>query len=180
MKTGAEVIEAQHSADTTFADADIRRDRDRFLRELLHELAGVLEDHVGLEEAAGYVARVGERIGRTMNNEYRDAAGTDRLDATQVAAARVDLKRRIEGGFSIESIGEDEIVLVNTACPFGEHVVGRRSLCMMTSNVFGRIAAENLGYARVELEEAIARGHSRCRVVIHMHEGDAGLEYRRA
>jgi hypothetical protein len=39
---------------------------------------------------------------------------------------------------------------------------------MMTSNVFGYIAAENLGYAAVELEHAIAQGHPDCRVVVNL------------
>jgi hypothetical protein len=39
---------------------------------------------------------------------------------------------------------------------------------MMTSNVFGSIAAENLGYAGVELERTIAEGHAGCRVVVHL------------
>ena len=39
---------------------------------------------------------------------------------------------------------------------------------MMTSNVFGSIAAENLGYAGVELERTIAGGHAGCRVVVHL------------
>jgi hypothetical protein len=38
--------------------------------------------------------------------------------------------------------------------------------------VFGRIAAENLGYARVELEETIAQGHPGCRVVVHLVPSD--------
>jgi CheY-like chemotaxis protein len=54
-------------------------------------------------------------------------------------------------------------VLGNRACPLAEKVVGRPR--MMTSNVFGGIAAENLGYAKVVLEQAIARGDSGCRVV---------------
>jgi signal transduction histidine kinase len=62
-----------------------------------------------------------------------------------------DLKRRIDGGFSIESINETRIVLVNTRCPFGTYVEDRESLCMMTSNVSGRIAAHNLGYTPIEL-----------------------------
>jgi hypothetical protein len=39
---------------------------------------------------------------------------------------------------------------------------------MMTSNVFGSIAAQNLGYARVEVQESIAMGHAGCRVVVHL------------
>jgi hypothetical protein len=34
--------------------------------------------------------------------------------------------------------------------------------------VFGAIAAENLGYAKVELEQTIARGDAGCRVVVHL------------
>ncbi|ETX16066.1 transcriptional regulator [Roseivivax halodurans JCM 10272] len=162
-----------------FEKAPIRRDRDVFVRELLGELADILEQGVGLEETAGFIARVGNRIGREMNADYLDAASADRLDVDQVAAALVDLKRRINGGFSVESVDNEAIVLVNTACPFGRYVEGRRSLCMMTSSVFGRVAAENLGYARVEIEKAIARGDPGCRVIVHLTEGDAGLEYMR-
>jgi hypothetical protein len=39
---------------------------------------------------------------------------------------------------------------------------------MMTSNVFGVIAAENLGYAKVELQQTIAKGDPGCRVVVHL------------
>ncbi len=41
---------------------------------------------------------------------------------------------------------------------------------MMTSNVFGAIAAENLGYAKVELQETIARGYPRYRVVLYLKQ----------
>jgi hypothetical protein len=39
---------------------------------------------------------------------------------------------------------------------------------MMTSNVFGSIAARNSGYAKVELQETIALGHPGCRVVVYL------------
>ena len=55
-------------------------------------------------------------------------------------------------------------------------------MCMMTSNVFGAIAAQNLGYAKVELQETIAKGDAGCRVVVYLKptdEADAaeGREY---
>ena len=160
-----------------FSNAPIERDRDQFLRELLRELSGVLEESVGLDAAEGFIARVGGRIGDMMDKEYLQIAGTTSLTAEQIGDALVDLKRRIGGGFSIESLDEDKIVLVNTNCPFGEYVEGRESLCMMTSNVFGRIAANNIEYARVELVETIARGDDGCRVVINFSEGAEGREY---
>ena len=149
-----------------FADLPIERDRDLFLRELLRELSGVLQDVVGMEDAAGFVSVVGSRLGAVMNEEYRTGLGLERLDVHQVAEALVDLKARIGGDFYVEHVSEDEIVLRNNKCPFGKHVDGRPSLCMMTSNVFGRVVAENLGYARINIEEGIARGDAGCKVRI--------------
>lgn len=163
--------------DDMFRHASVERNRDVFLRELLRELAGVLETSVGFDEAQGFVSLVGGRIGHAMNRDYRAVAGTERLNLEQVAGALVDLKRRIDGGFRIESLDETKITLVNNACPFGHYVDDRPSLCMMTSNVFGRIASDNLGYARVVLEETIATGSSRCRVEVRFEPGQEGIEY---
>lgn len=145
---------------------DVPLERDIFLRRLLRELSGALEDVVGLEEASGYISVVGAAMGEHMNAEYRRALAVDRLSRDQVGQVLVDLKRRIQGDFSIIEEDEGRIVLANTACPFGEFVRGRPSLCMMTSNVFGAIAAENLGYAGVRLERTIAAGDAGCRVVV--------------
>jgi predicted ArsR family transcriptional regulator len=148
--------------------APVALDRDRFLRSLLRQLAATLEDVVGLDEASGYISVVGGSIGDQIDAEYRRAIGVENLTRDQVAEVLVDLKRRIEGQFYIIEEIEDRIVLGNRACPFGHYVKGHPSLCMMTSNVFGSIAARNLGYARVEIEEAIARGDPGCRVVVHL------------
>ena len=159
---------------TTDSDNDLEKvalplDRDRFLRALIRELAGTLEDVLGLEETNGYISLVGGAIGTAIDRDYRAALHVGRLDGAQVAAVLVDLKRRIQGDFYIISADEEKIVLGNRACPFGEQVRGRPSLCMMTSNVFGSIAANNLGYAKVELQETIARGHAGCRVVVYLN-----------
>lgn len=148
--------------------AAIDLDRDRFIRQLISHLSGTLEDVIGLEAAAGYISVVGAAMGRDIDAGYKLALGTDRLSREQVAEVLVDLKRRIQGDFYIIEADETKIVLGNRACPFGEYVAGRPSLCMMTSNVFGNITAENLGYARVEMPETIARGHGHCRVVVHL------------
>lgn len=149
------------------------RDRQQFLRELVGALAETIEQVVGLDQAQGFVATVGDKLGRAVETEYRRAAGADALNVDQVAEALVDFKRRIDGGFTIAAIDESGVVLVNTRCPFGREVLGRESLCMMTSNVFGRMAAENLGYAHVRIDEAIARGDRRCVVSIRFDEAAA-------
>ncbi|MCK7595367.1 methanogen output domain 1-containing protein [Pseudomarimonas salicorniae] len=165
------------------ACTDIDLDRDAFVRDLLRELSGLLEEVVGLDEARGFVALVGQRIGRRIDALYRPHLGDGEWSVGQLASVLVDLKRRIQGGFSIEAIEATRITLVNDRCPFGDKVLGRSSLCMMTSNVFGNIAAEHRGFAQVALEETIAAGDGRCRVVIHLDPErpvDGARQYRRS
>ena len=146
----------------------VELDRDMFLRTLIRELAGTLEDVVGLEEASGFVSAVGQRIGDQINLSYRSSLGVELLSKQQVAEVLVDLKRRIQGDFFILEQTDEKIVFGNRVCPFAEKVIGRPSMCMMTSNVFGTIAAENLGYAKVALEQTIAEGDPECRVVVYL------------
>jgi predicted ArsR family transcriptional regulator len=143
-------------------------ERDIFLRTLLRHLAGTLQDVVGLQEASGFISVVGQKMGEEIGNSYLRALGVSTLNRQQVTNALVDLKRRIQGDFFVVEEHEDRLVLGNRACPFGELVVGRPALCMMTSNVFGHIAAQNLGYARVELKETIARGDRGCHIIVYL------------
>ena len=121
----------------------------------------------------------------SLNSMYRKSFDQSRLTSGQVVESMIDLKKRIDGDFYVISQDETEIVLGNRKCPFGENVRGRPALCMMTSNVFGRITAENLGYACVEVEESFALGNDRClvRIGLNPQESDkkkaSGREYFR-
>ncbi|MGV2829271.1 methanogen output domain 1-containing protein [Myxosarcina sp. GI1(2024)] len=155
---------------------------DVFLRNLIRELTGTLQDVVGLEEASGFISVVGQNMGRQIDRDYKGALQVSHLTREQVAYVLVDLKRRIRGDFYIIEQTDEKIVLGNRVCPFGEKVIDRPAMCMMTSNVFGSIAADNLGYAKVELEETIAKGDSGCRVVVYLKstpeaEASQGREY---
>lgn len=170
------------SASRHIDQLDVPLERDVFLRTLVRHLAGTLQDIIGLDEAAGFVSVVGQRIGNDINADYKNALRVPELTREQVSAVLVDLKRRIQGDFYIIEESDEKIVLGNRACPFAEKVEGRPALCMMTSNVFGSIAAENLGYAKVVLEQTIAQGADGCRVTVYLQpspEGDAavGREY---
>ncbi len=163
---------------------DIPLERDVFLRTLIRELSGTLQDVVGIKEASGFISVVGQNVGSWIDKEYKAALGVSHLTRQQVADVLVDLKQRIQGEFYIIEESDEKIVLGNKACPFAEKVLDRPALCMMTSNVFGGIAAENLGYAKVELQKAIARGDSECLVVIYLKptaeaEAAEGREYVR-
>lgn len=147
---------------------DVPLERDGFTRTLIRHLAGTLQDVVGTEEASGFVAIVGQRMGDELNVMYKTALGVSSLTREQLADVLVDLKRRIQGDFYVIEESDEKIVFGNRACPFGDRVLDRPSLCMMTSNVFGSIAAENLGYSKVVIDNAIARGDRECRVVVHL------------
>lgn len=162
--------QAQSRPDLQLEVLEPQLDRDLFLRTLIRELSGTLEDVIGLHEASGFISVVGQKIGRSIDEQYRAALRVSSLSREQVADVLVDLKRRIQGDFYIIEASDDRLVLGNRACPFGDKVIGRPSMCMMTSNVFGSIAAENLGYAKVELQETIARGDPGCRVVVHLQD----------
>lgn len=166
----------------TAAAATVPLNRDLFLRNLIGELAGTLEEVVGLKEASGYISVVGQHIGAQIDRDYKAALSVSTLTREQVAEVLVDLKRRIQGDFHIIEQDDEKIVLGSGVCPFGDKVIGRRSMCMVTSNIFGVIAAENLGYGKVELRETIAQGHERCRVVVYLlptpeAEAREGREY---
>ena len=157
-------------------------ERDAFLRNLLRHLAGTLQKVVGLEEASGFVSVVGQEMGEEINRTYKNALAVSNLSREQVGEVLVDLKRRIQGDFYIIEQDDEKIVLGNRACPFAEKVIGRPALCMMTSNVFGSIAADNLGYSKVVVEQAIARGDEECRVIVYLKstpeaQASQGREY---
>lgn len=167
---------------TSINTANILLERDIFLRTLIRELSGTLQDVVGLEEASGFISVVGQRMGEQINQQYKSALEVSQLTREQIADVLVDLKKRIQGDFYIIEQNDAKIVFGNKTCPFAEKVLNRPAMCMMTSNVFGTIAADNLGYAKVELHETIASSAAGCRVTVYLKpteesEDAEGREY---
>lgn len=155
----------------SITDLTIPLERDVFLRTLIRELAGTLEEVVGREQASGFVSVVGQKVGDQIDQYYKTALGVGLLSCEQVVDVLVDLKRRIKGDFYVIEQGDEKIVFGNRVCPFEEKIQGRKSMCMMTSNVFGVIAAENLGYAKVQLQQTIAESDHECRVILYLQQG---------
>ncbi|MGB3291568.1 MAG: methanogen output domain 1-containing protein [Phormidesmis sp.] len=162
---------------TPIESLDLPIERDQFLRSMIRELSGTLQDIVGIEEAAGFLNVVGSRAGQHVNETYQKALQLSNLSREQVAEVLVDWKRRINGDFFVIEESDEKIVLGNRKCPFAEQVEGRESMCVMTSNIFGVIAADNLGYARVELQDTIARGAQECTVIIYLKPNEDLNEY---
>lgn len=163
-------------------EVPISFDRDKFLLNLLRELSGSLENVVGLEEASGFISIVGQYLGEWMEAAYKKQLSEQEIQDIGLAQLLIDLKRRIGGDFYVMNEDEQKIVLGNRVCPFGHYVEGRTSLCMMTSNVFGTIASDHFGYAKVCMRQTIAQGHKECKVIIYKNtsagaEEEFGREY---
>lgn len=153
--------------DSQISSQNIPLKIDYFLQKLLSYLAETLEDTVGLEDASGLISVVGNLMGEEINQYYHQVFKNQNLTPEQVGAIMVDLKRRIDGDFYLIEVDEEKIVLGNRRCPLSHLVEGHVSLCMMTSSVFGVIASQNLGYAKVILEQTIAKGDQGCRVIVY-------------
>ncbi|WP_269581657.1 methanogen output domain 1-containing protein [Roseibium sp. Sym1] len=148
--------------------ASIPLETSGFFNQIIRELSGALQDIVGLNEAEGFITLVANRIGEQINTDYKNALHVDQIPKQHISDVLIDLKRRIEGKFTVEHEDDKIIILRNTRCPFGDNVLDRPALCMMTTNVFGRIAADSNGYARVDIDKSIARRDHECRVIIHL------------
>jgi predicted ArsR family transcriptional regulator len=165
--------------------ANVPLDRDVFLRNLIRELAGTLEEVLGINEASCFMSIVGQTLGDQIDHDYKRAIAVSNLTREQVIDLLVDLNRLIGSKFYVIEQDENKIVLANRACPFGNEVACPPSLCTITSNIFGVIVAENLGYAKVELQQTIGKRQPGCRVVVHLNptpeaEAADGREYLKA
>ena len=152
--------------------------RESFLRALVVQLAQAIEMQAGPDVAEAAVAQVGADIGSQMELEYRTAKQlVGRLTPDEMGDCYVRLKHTIDGGFRVDEATAQQIVLVNTRCPFGDVVQHAPALCRMTSSVFGGIAARNSDAgASVLLEERIAVGDPQCRITVRFTAGDAALD----
>lgn len=144
--------------------------KEAFLNALVVQLGHALGQQTGPDVAERVVAQVAADVGGRMEEEYRHATGAmGRLTAQQLGECFVRLKHAIDGRFAVAEVSERRIVLENSRCPFGSAVQIAPSLCRMTSSVFGGIAARNSDReAQVILEERIAIGDARCRVIIDL------------
>ncbi|WP_407494972.1 methanogen output domain 1-containing protein [Pseudooceanicola sp. MF1-13] len=160
------------------AAAGPRPDREEFLNRMIGSLSETIEDVVGVEDAESFIGVVGRRIG---NSDLAEMPATEDVDAKSVGDHLAEFKRRIGGEFQVTSIDGATVTFENTRCPFGAEVTGRTSLCQMTTNVFGRVAANATGYANVCVHKAISRGDPTCVVTVRLareaKEDDGGQDF---
>jgi len=64
---------ANDPTESSLKGLDLDLDRDAFMRSVIRELAGTLEDIVGLEEASGFISLVGQHLGQELEAAYKAA-----------------------------------------------------------------------------------------------------------
>jgi predicted ArsR family transcriptional regulator len=157
---------------------DIDFDHQGLFRTLVADMVELLEMIAGVEDACAYVSSIAARLGSNIEKEYKAALGVQNLGRNQLTDILVDLNNRAGGAFSVIEQDDDRVVFGNCACPLGNAATNHPSLCMLTSNIFGRIAANAVGYAAVDLEQTIARGDGACRVILHLKRMELGPDTR--
>jgi predicted ArsR family transcriptional regulator len=145
---------------------------------LLTGLVKLLEDLAGIEDASVFIGSVAGHLGSELEKKYSAALGIQHFRREQLSAVLVDLENRAGGKFFVIEDSADRIVLGNSKCPLGKAARGHPSLCMMTSNLLGRLTANAAGYAAVELEQTIARGDRGCHIVIDLVPTELRLDAR--
>jgi predicted ArsR family transcriptional regulator len=150
--------------------------REEFFHTMIGTLCDTIEDVVGVTDAEAFIGIVGRRLGGCANCMFGAQDGDAPEDVTKYLA---DAYNSIGGDFVVEDIDGAKITLSNSRCPFGVNAIGRPSICKMTTNFFGRIAADTSGYARVDVKEALLRGDSRCLITVELErDGDSnGQEF---
>ena len=157
---------------------DIDFDHHGLFNTLVADMAELLGSIAGVEDACAYVSGIAARLGTDIEKQYKAALGVQHLSRDQLIEVLIDLKKRAGGAFSVIERDEDRVVFGNCSCPLGRAAGNHPSLCMVTSNIFGRLSANAVGYAAVDLEETIARGAPQCRVVLHLKRTEPGPETR--
>ncbi|WP_136636867.1 methanogen output domain 1-containing protein [Pseudooceanicola onchidii] len=145
--------------------------REDFLNTLVGTLSETIEQVVGLNDAETFIGMVGRRMGQSAAARLPCQG---KATPEEVAEHLKSFKASIGGTFEVESVDGSKLTFTNSHCPFASEVNGRPSLCMMTTNVFGRVAADATGYARVNVVESLARGHGRCLVKVNLEWEDDG------
>ena len=153
-----------------------------FLQTFVLELMQLAEEATN-HQTEEIIERIAHSASEFFEVAYREEFRLEeKLNPERYAEVILGLKNHIGGQFSLQGLSPEGIHVTSSHCPFGEGVKHSPELCRMTSSVFGGIAARNFGYAKVELRERIALGHSQCSVFVHLDPEQAhshkGIEYR--
>ena len=150
----------------------VNLNKESFLNMLTIQLATKSADKKVIKSAASKVA---DRI-IELYKEYYDI---DKLNMGQVIEAIEDVEAKIGGKAKIIEQSNKKLTIECKKCPFGDNVKLCQHLCYVTSNILGKLISKNLGYAKVNIKNAISQGSDHCLVDVYLKEGkEEGKEFR--
>ena len=150
----------------------VKLNKESFLNMLTIQIVAKSTDKKAIKSAASKVA---DHIVEQYNKYY----GVEKLNIGQVIEAIEDSQSKIGGKAKVVDRTGRKLVVECTSCPFGDNVKLCQHLCYVTSNVLGKLVSKNLGYAKVNIKNAIAKGSENCLIEIFLKEGkEEGKEYR--
>lgn len=150
----------------------VNLNKEDFLNRLTIQIAANLNDKKAIKTAASKIA---DHIVELYKEYYK----LDRLKLNRVIEAIEDAENKIGGKAKVIERTNKKITVKCTRCPFGDNVKLCKYLCYVTSNLLGKLTSKNLGYAKVNIKNAIARGSDHCLIDVYLKEGnEEGKEYR--
>lgn len=143
--------------------------RESFMLELIAHLSKLTDSIFGNHLGREYIIATAIQMGQAIDEKYkRFHKLSSRLNVDQYASLVVNLKQSIGGDFYLVEKTSNKVVVAASTCPFAGIINQVPNLCMVTSGVFGGIAAINFGFGKVSLRERIGIGKSRCEVCIYL------------
>lgn len=143
-----------------------------FFQTLVSHMTQTMHHVLGEDHAEAFLSIVSQQLGDQVNQNYQQALHVDQLDQEQVVAVIMDFKKRIGGEFYVIDEYPDRLILGNRHCPFAPLIEDQPMFCQVTANFIGTISADNLGYARVNVDQSMAQGHDHCQITIFWHPND--------
>ncbi len=146
--------------------------KESFMNKLAIQMAVSAGDKKAVKAASSKVA---DHIADLYIKYY----GVDKLNTNQLMEAIEDCYNKIGGKATISEAARNKLAVECERCPFGDNVKLCKDLCYVSSNILGKLVSRNLGYAKVNIKNAIAQGADRCSIEIFLKEGkEEGKEYK--
>jgi DNA-binding CsgD family transcriptional regulator len=123
------------------------------------------------------LGRIGEQIGRQVSEQHRLTHGL-RLPFSRKEYGRClsqSLPERMGWPCSLLEETADRLRFGIAACPFGRTTTSTPEFCWLTSGVFGGIAADHFGYAKVCLSRGSGTPPRNCCVTVYIRKTDDSI-----
>ncbi|MEW6544871.1 MAG: LuxR C-terminal-related transcriptional regulator [Nitrospirota bacterium] len=121
--------------------------------------------------------RIGVQIGRQVSEQHRLTLGLS-LPFSRKEYGRClsqSLPERMGWPCSLLEETADRLRFNIPSCPFGRSVAGNSDFCRLTSGVFGGIAADQFGYAKVCLTQGHGTPPRNCCVTVYIRKTDESM-----